>query len=151
MRKISGVEVAQIMLDENKPLSIREIIAIAAKDYPNTEADVANVGAMVRHFVESVFCSCLAIKDTYPHKYHLKCVRDYIFRIRRVEGINVEDYSAYRQSATRRREREKKAMTKYDEDAAALRQILRSIGQGTRLDSVKAPGKHSTSGKACPK
>jgi len=95
MRKVCSLELAQLMIEQKVPLTINEIISLVVKRYPNIIVDRSQISSMVRNFVSSRFCTCVALKDVYPHKYQLLSLNGYTFKIRNDEGLEREKFPLY--------------------------------------------------------
>lgn len=100
MRKISSMEVAQIMLDYAKPISINGLLTIIARKHPDVELDRWQIGSMVRSFVKSKSCTCVAIKTCYPHKYQLLTITGYTFKTREASKKIVKELPLYAKCGT---------------------------------------------------
>ncbi|PIJ43361.1 hypothetical protein [Tatumella sp. OPLPL6] len=106
MRKVCSLEMAQLMIEQKEPLTINEIISLVVKRYPNIIVDRSQISSMVRNFVSSRFCTCIAVKDVYPHKYRLLSLDGYTFKIRNDEGLVRDSFPLYVKAGSPRIARE---------------------------------------------
>ncbi|WP_241613221.1 hypothetical protein [Rosenbergiella epipactidis] len=106
MRKVCSLELAQLMIEQKEPLTINEIISLVVKRYPNIIVDRSQISSMVRNFVSSRFCTCVAVKDVYPHKYRLLSLNGYTFKIRNDEGLVRDSFPLYVKAGSPRIARE---------------------------------------------
>lgn len=79
---ISSAEVADIMIQGGRFMTITEITLISAEQYPEMTVTRVQITNIVRHFVRSVHASCERQNTVYPHRYCLHGLDEYQFKVR---------------------------------------------------------------------
>lgn len=82
MGHISSAEIADIMLRQEKSLTVTEVTRLAASEYPQLLVTRDRVTNIIRHFVNSPHAVCEAEHDVYPHQYRLHGLCGYQFKVR---------------------------------------------------------------------
>jgi hypothetical protein len=82
MEKISSAEIADIMLRQERFLTISEVTIIASSEHPRMLVTRDRVTNIIRHFVQSTFAFCEADRSVYPHRYYLHSLHGYQFKVR---------------------------------------------------------------------
>lgn len=115
MRKACSLEVAQLMIDQDRPLTVSEISCLLAMKDSTLTIDHNHTSYIVRHFAESHHCTCVISRDSYPPRYHLKSIEGYTFKIRNMKGFNPDAFPIYAKrpavmnNRQRQREKEKRS------------------------------------------
>lgn len=95
MRRITSMHIADLMLEENRYMSIPEIMELARQRYSELEITRCQVTNITKWFVNSKYASCDFKSDSYPRLYKLYYFHNYTFKPR---GGNSKSFRRYTQS-----------------------------------------------------
>lgn len=95
MQRVCSLDVAQVMMEQKKPLTVNQLVGLLQQRRGYLPISRSHVSSIVRNFVGSPGCTCIAYKESYPHKYHMLSVDGYIFRVRKNNPVDVTEYPLY--------------------------------------------------------
>lgn len=108
--QISSAEIADIMLRQDRFLTVTEVTAMATSEYPHLLVTRDRVTNIIRHFVRSARALCESQDGVYPHRYRLHGLYGYQFKVRgrtpEYDHLMVENTSKAIQERAERERRE---------------------------------------------
>lgn len=116
-RFISNVEIADCMLRAGGPVTVKRIVELLGKHYPELEVDVPFVRTRLAMFERSKNVICVVNKDTRPATYHMMQIHQEFFRGAR--NGRVPDFS---RTVIPKKNR--------DTDCAGISKMLRELWNG---------------------
>jgi len=109
---ICSLEVSALMLRERRFLTITELTKIAKKEYPRFRVERGQVMNIVRAFVSSNKALCEVDADAYPHRYFLRSLNGYKFKVRnRDEHLDIHNLQAPSKASCEVLERERQLLS----------------------------------------